>query len=99
MALPRDEHHVGLEHERALEIQDDVERRDRDGPQAARLDVIAQEARDPQDQRLMREERRRRLAQHATRELAAPGGFVGLQVFKGGHDADDGIVQGGRPGV
>ena len=74
--LRGDEDHVGLENERRRFVEDDVDRRDSDTTEPARFDVIAPDLRDPEHERLMREKRRRRLAQDSDGELAAPGRFV-----------------------
>ena len=80
--------------QRALPVEDDVDRRNRDPSEVARFNVCAQQSCHAKDELLMREERCRRLAHLAEGELALPVGFFSaVQVLLCRHDDDDAIVR------
>ena len=88
-AIGGDEPDVGLHDEIELPIADDVDRRNGDSAELPWFDVSAPQACHFEHDHLMREERRRRLAQDAVRQLAAPVRFFGfVQLFVRRHRRD-----------
>jgi hypothetical protein len=82
------EQQVGLYDEPTLVIENDIHRRDGDASEPARICVIGQQPCNLENDRLVRIEGRRRLADHTHRELAnAVRFFRVVQVFLGRHRA------------
>lgn len=91
-AFRSDKQDVRLHDQRALFVENHVERRNADHTQSGALGVVGEQPQDFDHDLLMREERRRRLAHDAVRELSRPIGLVRREVLLRRHDDDDAIV-------